>query len=69
MITYEKLWEVLEAKKKNRYWLRQNGIHANTIQKMAHNSFVSLESIDRICNLLDCDISDILTFTPESKED
>ena len=31
------------------------------IHKLMHNQIVSLYTIDRLCNILDCDIEDIVT--------
>lgn len=65
MITYEKLFFILEQKGLNKAWLRNNGIHAKTVDKLIHNLNVNISTIDQLCNLLDCEPADILTFTKD----
>ena len=44
------------------------GFSANIITRLKRNGYVSLESIERICRVLDCGVDDILEFTPEDNE-
>ena len=41
----------------------------STIQQLRNNELVSWRNIDRICTLLNCQISDILEHVQERKED
>ena len=62
-ISYDKLWKMLIDKKMNRTELKnKSDISFNVLAKMGRNEFVSLESLYRICNTLDCDISEIMEF-------
>lgn len=36
------------------------GISASTLAKMGKNEYVAMEVLDRICNYLNCEISDIV---------
>ncbi|MBP7510075.1 MAG: helix-turn-helix transcriptional regulator [Prolixibacteraceae bacterium] len=36
---------------------------------MKRNSYVSLESIETICKVLDCKVDDILEFVPDGVQD
>lgn len=65
MITYEKLFLVLESHGHNKAWLRNNGVHAKTVDKLIKNQNVNIQTIDLLCNLLDCEPADILTFTKD----
>lgn len=67
MITYEKLFIVLEEKGHNKAWLRNNGIHAKTVDKLIKNLNVNISTIDQLCNLLNCEPADILTFTKDKE--
>lgn len=42
------------------------GISKSTIDKMNRGEYVSMEVIDRICNYLHCDISDVVVFKEEN---
>lgn len=64
-LSYHKLFETLEKQDKNKYWLRQNGIHPNTVDRLVKDGYVSTEIIERICRLLDCDVSDIMQYIKE----
>ena len=38
----------------------KSGISASTISKMSNGKYVSLEVLERICNVLDCEIGEIV---------
>lgn len=69
MITYEKLFIVLEEKGHNKAWLRKNGLNANTVDWLKNNKDIKISTINRLCNLLDCEPADILTFTKDKGEE
>ena len=43
---------------------RETGIHATTISKIIHNKHtnIGLETIDKLCEALDCKVQDLLEF-------
>ena len=45
--------------------LEEANISGNILTRMRRNEYVSLESIEKICRALDCDINDILEFVEE----
>lgn len=62
-VSYDKLWKVLIDKKMNRTELKDAaGISFNVLAKMGKNEFVSMESLCKICNTLECDLGDIVEF-------
>ena len=48
----------------------KTGIRPNTINDLFHNvaERVSLEHLDKICEALDCDLSEIVAFTPSTSK-
>lgn len=61
LISYNKLWKLIIDKGITKVQLRETaGISASTFSKMNKNEYVSLEIIVRICNVLTCDIGDIV---------
>lgn len=43
------------------------GFSANIITRLKRNGYVSLESVESICRVLNCGVDDILEFVPEQK--
>lgn len=59
-IYFSKLWKLLENKKISRGALRQEaGLSSSTYSKLVNNKNVSTLTLVRICNYLECDLSDI----------
>ena len=61
-----KLREVLDQNKKSIYWLnKKTGISASTLSRICNNKTSSIEFIvlDKICEALNCSVSDILENT------
>lgn len=43
------------------------GFSANSITRLKRNEYVSIESVERICRVMECGVDDILEFVPEEK--
>lgn len=62
-VSYSKLWKLLIDKKMNKSQLRNAaGISTNAIAKLGKNEPVSLETLEKICVALNCNIEDIMEF-------
>ncbi len=69
-VTYKKLFHLLIDKgMSNAELMEQAGFSANIITRLKRNNYVSLDSIEKICNVLNCGVDDILEFTPENTEE
>lgn len=70
-VSYKKLFHLLIEKDMTNAQLQQKaGFSANIITRLKRNGYVSLESIERICRVLDCGVDDVLEFISEdSKSD
>ena len=67
-ISYKKLWKLLIDKDMTAVELREKtGIAPNTMTKLRRDEPVNLAILGRACEVLDCDIGDIMEFIPESK--
>ena len=66
-VSYRKLFALLDDKGLNKRWLRLNGIHPNTVDRLVKDGYVSTEIIERICALLDCQPGDIMEYIQEEK--
>lgn len=66
MIKFDKLFALLEAQGKSAvYFLRQEGIHPATMNKLRKNERVNTDTIDRLCEKLDCQPGDIMEYVKE----
>lgn len=60
-ISYKKLWKLLIDHNMNKIDLaKATKMSPNTIAKLGKNESVSLEILVRICQVLNCDIGDIV---------
>lgn len=63
MISYAPLWETLKEKKITQYQLINiYGISAGQLSRLRANSHVSTHTLDRLCEILDCNLEDIATY-------
>ncbi len=62
-VKYDKLFEILEQRKMKAVELQKAaGFSGNIMTRIRRNEYVSLESIEKICNVLDTKVDDIVTF-------
>ena len=67
-ISYNKLWKLLIDKKMSQAELRRAAeIAPNTMTKLRRDEPVNLAILGRVCEVLECDIGDIMEFIPEDK--
>lgn len=63
MISYNKLWHLLLDKQwKKTELCEKAGISSSTLAKLGKNEIVSIEVLQRICDELNCDIGDVMSF-------
>lgn len=62
-VNYSSLWKLLVDKKMNKSQLRDAaGISINAVAKLGRNEIVSLETLEKICSALNCNIEDVMRF-------
>ena len=60
MLSYSKLWKLMIEKEINKTQLHDlANISTNAVAKMSKNKAVSLDTLGKICYVLNCDIGDI----------
>lgn len=68
-VSYNKLWKLLIDHKMNKSDLGKAAkMSPNTIAKLGKNETVSLDILVRICEVLNCDIGDIVEVVGEEKK-
>lgn len=64
-ISYNKLFHLMIDKNMSNAQLKEKaGFSANIITRLKRNEYVSMESIEQICRVLECKVDDILEFVP-----
>ena len=67
-IRYNKLWKKLIDENMMKVDLRdQAGITTNALAKLGKNEHVSTQVLEKVCNVLHCEIQDIMEFVPDDK--
>ena len=62
-VKYDKLFHLLiDRKITNAQLAEKAGVNANIITRLKHDKYISMESLERLCNALDCSVDDILEF-------
>ena len=65
-ISYNKLWKILVDKKLTRTALRESvGFSTVILAKLGKNENVNTSTLIRICDYLECDITDIISSVKE----
>ena len=69
-VSYKRLFHLMIEKSMTNAQLQQKaGFSANIITRLKRNGYISLESIESICQVMNCGVDDILEFIPEDKEE
>ncbi len=67
-ISYDRLWKLMIDKKINKTQLCEKaGITTNAMAKLGRNETVQVEILAKICNILKCNINDILEIKKEEE--
>jgi len=69
-VSYKKLFHLLiERDMTNAQLQQQAGFSGNIITRLKRNGYVSMESIETICRVLDCGVDEILDFIPTTNDE
>ena len=68
MIVYDKLWKTMQANGISQYKLiRTYGISTGQLDRLRKNDNVSTYTLNSLCKILDCSLSDIAEYVPDDK--
>lgn len=63
MISYEPLWNTMKEKGISQYQLiNKYKISAGQLSRLRANNNVSTHTLDRLCEILDCNLEDIAVY-------
>lgn len=66
MITFEPLLKTMKDKNISQYRLiNEFGISTGTLDALRKNKSVTLNTLNDICNILDCNVEDVIKFTKD----
>lgn len=66
MIIYDRLWTTMKEKGVFQYKLiNYYGISPSQITRLNRNANVNTHTINMLCDILECDIIDIMEYIPE----
>lgn len=66
MVSYEPLWKIMQERNITTYTLiNVHGINPRTINNLRHNRGITVYTLERLCNVLNCTPNDILEFVPD----
>ena len=65
--SYNKLWHILIDRNKTKTQLREAAnITTNAMANLGKNESVPVETLEKICGVLNCTIDDIMDFDPDT---
>ena len=63
MVDYGQLWDTMKAKGITQYALIQAGVDRRTLDWLKKNKNITMLTLEKLCNILDCSPNDIVRFT------
>jgi DNA-binding Xre family transcriptional regulator len=69
IVSYKKLWKLLIDKDMKKKDLQAAaGVSWASITKMSKGETVSMETLMKVCNVMQCDIGDVMEIIPDTAE-
>lgn len=62
MISYDPLFKTMKNKEITSYRLVKMGFSASTLHSIKHGNSMTMKTLDMLCELLDCGVSDIVEY-------
>ena len=70
MISYDPLWRTMKERGATTYTLQVKGqISSSTIRRLKAGESVSTNTLDALCRILQCDLTDIVQYIPNLSEE
>ena len=68
MISFEPLWKTTKAKGITTYNLiKDYNFSRGTLDSLKQNRNISTATLNNLCDLLDCEVEDVLCYIPDEK--
>lgn len=64
MVSYRPLWEMMQSREITTYTLiNKFNINPRTINNLKHNKGITVDTLEKLCTILNCTPNDIIEFT------
>ena len=67
-VSYKKLFDILEERNLNKYYLRKNGLNPKVVDALGKNKNVNVSTIMTLCELLHCQPGDLMEYVPDNPD-
>lgn len=69
MIKYDRLWETMKKRGITQYALYTHyNVNRSQINRLRQNQNVETNTIDKLCNILQCNVEDIMEHIPDNNQ-
>lgn len=69
MIVYDRFWTTLKSKKISTYYLINScKVSSSTLTRLRRNEPLSTVTLNDLCRILRCSLSDIATYVPSDED-
>lgn len=68
MISYEPFFRTLQEKGITSYRLAKMGFPMSNYHAIRRGKHISTQTLDALCNILDCEVSDVIEFRRDNQE-
>jgi DNA-binding Xre family transcriptional regulator len=66
MISFERLWKIMEQRNISTYYLREQcSIDSKTLRRLRANENTETKTLNKICAALGCRLEDIAEYIPD----
>ncbi len=69
MISYAPFWDYIRQHNISTYRLINDGINPDVIQRLRTGKNISIKTLNQLCHVLGCTVTDILVYIPDDSED
>ena len=67
MIKYDRLWQTMKLRGVSQYDLyTYYNVNRSQLNRLRHNENVEVNTIDKLCNILQCRVEDIMEHFPDA---
>lgn len=69
MVSYEPLWKTMKQKGVTTYMLIvKHNFNPRTINNLKHNKGITVDTLEKLCKVLDCTPNDVICFEDDIEE-
>ena len=66
LVSYDPLWKTMKQQGETTYTLiNKYGINPRTVNNLKHNKSITMYTLERLCQILNCQAEDIVQFLPD----